>query len=62
MIKYSSLAYVIGARELMTEGKLIASRNYQFFDVYLVVALIYLIVIIFFVAIFNRIEKKVAIP
>jgi polar amino acid transport system permease protein len=53
---------VIGARELMTEGKLIASRNYQFFDVYLVVALIYLIVIIFFVAIFNRIEKKVAIP
>jgi polar amino acid transport system permease protein len=62
MIKYSSLAYVIGARELMTEGKLIASRNYQFFDVYLVVALIYLIVIIVFVYFFNRIEKKVTIP
>ena len=62
MIKYSSLAYVIGAKELMTEGKLIASRNYQFFNVYLVVALIYLIVIIIFVYIFNRIEKKVTIP
>ena len=62
MIKYSSLAYVIGARELMTEGKLIASRNYQFFNVYLVVALIYLIVIIAFVYLFNRIEKKVTIP
>ena len=62
MIKYSSLAYVIGARELMTEGKLIASRNYQFFDVYLVVALIYLVVIIAFVYLFNRIEKKVTIP
>lgn len=62
MIKYSSLAYVIGARELMTEGKLIASRNYQFFNVYLVVALIYLIVIIIFVSIFNRIEKNVTIP
>jgi polar amino acid transport system permease protein len=62
MIKYSSLAYVIGAKELMTEGKLIASRNYQFFNVYLVVALIYLAVIILFVYFFNRIEKKVTIP
>ncbi|MFP4371008.1 MAG: amino acid ABC transporter permease [Halanaerobium sp.] len=62
MIKYSSLAYVIGARELMTEGKLIASRNYQFFNVYFVVAIIYLIVIIAFVYIFNKVEKKVTIP
>ncbi|PTV92655.1 amino acid ABC transporter membrane protein 2 (PAAT family) [Halanaerobium saccharolyticum] len=62
MIKYSSLAYVIGARELMTEGKLIASRNYQFFNVYFIVALIYLVVIILFVSLFNRIEKKVTIP
>ncbi|MGM0500366.1 MAG: amino acid ABC transporter permease [Bacillota bacterium] len=62
MIKYSSLAYVIGAKELMTEGKLIASRNYQFFNVYFVVALIYLVVIIIFVYLFNRLEKKVTIP
>jgi polar amino acid transport system permease protein len=62
MIKYSSLAYVIGAKELMTEAKLIASRNYQFFNVYLVTALIYLVVIIIFVYFFNRFEKKVAIP
>lgn len=62
MIKYSSLAYVIGAKELMTEGKLIASRNYQFFNVYFVVALIYLVVIIIFVYLFNSLEKKVTIP
>lgn len=62
MIKYSSLAYVIGAKELMTEGKLIASRNFQFFNVYMVVALIYLVVIIIFVHLFNKFEKKVAIP
>ncbi|MGM0603849.1 MAG: amino acid ABC transporter permease [Bacillota bacterium] len=62
MIKYSSLAYVIGAKELMTEGKLIASRNYQFFNVYFIVAVIYVIVIVFFVYLFNRLEKKVAIP
>lgn len=62
MIKYSSLAYVIGAKELMTEGKLIASRNYQFFNVYFIVALIYLVVIMLFVFFFNRIEKKVTIP
>lgn len=47
MIKYSSLAYVIGAKELMTEAKLLASRNYQFFNVYFLVALIYLAVIMF---------------
>lgn len=62
MIKYSSLAYVIGAKELMTEAKLIASRNYQFFDVYLSAALIYFIVIMIFVYLFNRLEKKVTIP
>lgn len=62
MIKYSSLAYVIGAKELMTEAKLLASRNYQFFNVYFVVALIYLVVIMFFVYLFNRLEKKVTIP
>lgn len=62
MIKYSSLAYVIGAKELMTEAKLIASRNYQFFNVYFIVALVYLVVIMFFVYLFNRLEKKVTIP
>ncbi|MFW6264978.1 MAG: amino acid ABC transporter permease [Bacillota bacterium] len=62
MIKYSSLAYVIGARELMTEAKLIASRNYQFFRIYLIAAIIYLLVIVFFAYLFNKIEKKVAIP
>lgn len=62
MIKYSSLAYVIGAKELMTEAKLLASRNYQFFNVYFLVALIYLAVIMFFVYLFNRLEKKVTIP
>lgn len=62
MIKYSSLAYVIGAKELMTEAKLIASRNYQFFDVYLTAALIYFVVILIFVYLFNSLEKKVTIP
>lgn len=62
MIKYSSLAYVIGARELMTEGKLLASRNYQFFNVYLVIAVIYLLVIVIFVYLFRQLEKKVTIP
>ncbi len=62
MIKYSSLAYIIGAKELMTEGKLIASRNFEFFRVYLIIAVIYLLVILVFAHIFDKIEKKVSIP
>ncbi|MEJ6952514.1 amino acid ABC transporter permease [Natronospora cellulosivora (SeqCode)] len=62
MIKYSSLAYVIGARELMTEARLIANRNFQFFQIYLIAAIIYLVVIVIFAYLFNKLEKKVAIP
>ncbi|NLM97978.1 MAG: amino acid ABC transporter permease [Halanaerobiaceae bacterium] len=62
LLKYTSLAYIITAPELMGEAKIIASRNYEFFKTYLVVAFIYLIVVIIFTQIFNYLEKKFAIP
>jgi len=62
LLKYTSLAYIVGAPELMAQAKFIASRNFQFFEVYLVVAVIYLIVILFFTWLFGRLEKKVKIP
>lgn len=62
LLKYTSLAYIVGAPELMAQAKFIASRNFQFFEVYLVVAIIYLVVVLFFTKIFGILEKKVEIP
>ncbi|HHU92393.1 MAG TPA: amino acid ABC transporter permease, partial [Halanaerobiaceae bacterium] len=61
-LKYTSLAYIITAPELMGEAKIIASRNYEFFKMYLIVALIYLLVVIFLTRIFKMIERRFAIP
>ncbi|MCF8008324.1 MAG: amino acid ABC transporter permease [Halanaerobiales bacterium] len=62
LLKYTSLAYMIGTHELMTQAKFFASRNYEFFKVYLIVALFYLVLVIFFTQIFSWVEKKFKIP
>ena len=62
ILKYTSLAYVIGAPDLMTQGKFIASRNYQFFRVYLIAAIIYLIIVWISTWIIDSIEEKLKIP
>ena len=62
LLKYTSLAYMIGAEEIMAKAKYIASRNYEYFKVYIIVAFLYLIVVLFFTSIFSLIEKKVSIP
>ncbi|MFN2363519.1 MAG: amino acid ABC transporter permease [Halarsenatibacteraceae bacterium] len=62
ILKYTSLAYIIGAPDLMTQGKFIASRNYQFFRVYLIAAIIYLIIVWISTWIIDRVEEKLKIP
>ena len=42
LIKYSSLAYLVTVIDLMGQGRLIAYRTFKFFDVFLMVGLIYL--------------------
>jgi len=43
LIKDSSLASTIGVKELMKEGQIITSNTYRHVDVYLMVAIIYLV-------------------
>ena len=62
LLKYTSLAYMIGTHELMTQAKFFASRNYEFFKVYLIVALFYLVIVLFFTRIFSYVEKQFKIP
>ncbi|MCD6103089.1 MAG: amino acid ABC transporter permease, partial [Thermotogaceae bacterium] len=62
LLKYTSLAYIIGAPEMMAQAKFIASRNFEFFRVYLLTAIIYLAVVWGFAEIFSAVERKLRIP
>ena len=61
-LKYSSVAYMIGAPELMAQAKFIAAENFRYFEVFLVVAFIYLIVVVVLSRILSVVEKRVRIP
>jgi len=62
LLKYSSLAYIIIVRELTYEGKLIAADTFRYLEIFLIIAIIYLTLTIFFTAIIDVIEKRVSIP
>jgi len=61
-LKYSSVAYMIGAPELMAQGKIIAAKNFRYFEVFLVVAFIYLVAVLIVSRVLNVVEKRVRIP
>ncbi len=62
LVKYSSMAYMIQAPEMMSRGREIASRNYRTFEVFIIVALIYLVLVSILSKFLDRIEQKVRIP
>ena len=61
-IKYSSLAYILGLRELMFWGKKLALRTANTFQTYIVVAIIYLVIVIVVSWLLTRLENRVRIP
>jgi len=61
-LKYSSVAYMIGAPELMAQAKFVAAQNFRYFEVFLVVAFIYLIAVVILSRILSVVEKRVRIP
>jgi len=62
LLKYSSLSYIVGVPEIMAQAKFVASRNFEFFQVYLFAAIIYFLLVTFFAEIFRYVEKKMKIP
>lgn len=62
LVKYSSMAYMIQAPEMMSQGRAIASRTYRTFEVFIIVALIYLVLVSILSKFLDRIERKVRIP
>lgn len=62
LFKYTSIAYLIQVRELTAEGQIIASRNFRYVEIYLIIALIYLIFTFIISEIVDRTEKRFHIP
>lgn len=61
-LKYTSVAFMIGAQELTSVGKILAGRYFRFTDTFIVVGIIYLILVYIFSRSVNKLEKYLKIP
>lgn len=61
-LKYTSVAFMIGAQELTSVGKIMAGRYFRFADTFIVVGAIYLILVYIFSTSVDRLERKMRIP
>jgi polar amino acid transport system permease protein len=62
LLKFSSLVYLIRVQELMYEAKIIAGLTFRNFEVFTIVAIMYLTTALILSRILGMIEKKVRIP
>jgi len=62
MLKYTSLAFTVGAPELMAKAKIIAARNFRYLEVFIIVAFIYIIIVTGFTKVLDIVEERVKIP
>ena len=62
LLKASSIAYLIQVSELVSVGRQIASRNFRTFEVFLVIAFIYFVIVEILNRILHSVEKKIKIP
>ncbi|MCD5408584.1 amino acid ABC transporter permease [Candidatus Bipolaricaulota bacterium] len=62
MLKYSSIVYSIALLDLMGMGKRIAARNFNYFEVFVVVALFYLVLVLGLSQSLRWLERRVRVP
>jgi polar amino acid transport system permease protein len=62
MLKYSSIVYMATVMDLMGVGKTIASKNFRYFEVFIIVALIYLAIVLLVSRLLRMLEDRVRIP
>ena len=62
LLKYTSIAYLITVEELTAEGFFIAAKSYKYIEIFVIIAIIYLILTVVFTAIIDIIEKRLKIP
>lgn len=62
MLKYSSIVFTVTVLDLMGVGKRIASKHFNYFETFLVVALFYLVIVFIVSQSLRALERKVRIP
>ncbi|MFD0897079.1 amino acid ABC transporter permease [Loigolactobacillus binensis] len=58
LLKETSLAFSIGVTEMFGEGKVLASENFRYFDVYVVVGILYVVVIYVYTLLQTVFERR----
>ncbi|HEM3621164.1 TPA: amino acid ABC transporter permease [Streptococcus suis] len=58
LLKETSLAFSIGVTEIFGEGKMIASQNFRYFEVYFLVGVLYVLVIYVYSILQEFLEEK----
>ena len=59
-LKDTTILSVIGCGELMRQGQLIVARNYQSFQTYAIVAVMYYVVVIVLTKAFQLVERRLS--
>lgn len=62
LIKGTSLAFVCSVVEMTAEGKILAGRNYRYFEVYISLAIIYWVITFVLERVISYLEKKLRVP
>lgn len=62
LIKDTSLAAVIGFDELFREGQLMVATTYRAFEIYIAVAIVYLVMTSTAAALFKGLERRLSLP
>lgn len=62
LVKGTSLAFVCAVVEMTAQGKILAGRNYRYFEVYVSLAIIYWVLTVIIEQILKFIERKIQLP
>lgn len=62
MLKYSSIVFLATVMDLMGEGMVLASETYRYFEIFIVVAVMYLIMVGVITWLLNRLQAWLRVP
>ncbi|HLQ84925.1 MAG TPA: amino acid ABC transporter permease [Salinisphaeraceae bacterium] len=62
MLKYSSIVFLATVMDLMGEGLVLASETYRYFEIFIVVAIMYLIVVLAVTWLLHRLQVWLRVP
>jgi polar amino acid transport system permease protein len=62
LVKSTSLAFSCAVVEITAEAKILASRNFRYFEAYISLAIIYWLITIILEQIVRHIEKRARVP